>query len=256
MPPKRSSKFLAMVLVFALLSGFKEGAARARPSERREVTVEYEVFNAGSGGGPSGLIAAEATFDPGGARYLELEIDDQTGGGVLAKVFQDQEITTLCTSTPGPVMIRPGLSVTVRMYEGRCFDGTPSVVTSGTVTARLLDRIPKGPRVESRPYSASAPEVAGKDGDRVYVTAVTFPVGNRERRVSVEIEDVAGQPVFAKVEQGVGGFPSESGVEICGASSEPLRVRPGTSITVFIYAGGCPGVSASPTHGMVAATFL
>lgn len=232
-------------------------ASSAGPAAQKRVeVVEYEALNAGTGAGPAGPIVAEAKIEPRGARFLAIEIADSSGSAVLAKIIQDSEVTALCTATPKPVMIRPDFPVTVRMYAGRCYDGTPSVVTSGTVTAKLTTASPGGPRSESRPYSVTAPEVIGKDGNAAYVTAVTYMVGPREHRLQLSLEDASGVAVFAKVEYGIGGFPTEAGVPVCGASKRPISVTPGTPVTVFIYAGGCPGgTPGAPTFGQVDATF-
>jgi hypothetical protein len=86
--------------------------------------------------------------------------------------------------------------------------------------------------------------------------AVRFD-GGRERYVSVVVLDTAGRPVLAELTQDYNG---DSGPELskvfCGATDQPVRIRPGVETRVYLYAGTCEDGSVSaPTTGTVRATF-
>lgn len=83
------------------------------------------------------------------------------------------------------------------------------------------------------------------------IGAVVFR-GGPERFVSVEIEDAHGLPVTGIVIQP----DDDEGTHICGATDEPLKIRPFEKVTVFLMNGVCGDAGASvATTGTVTATF-
>ena len=59
---------------------------------------------------------------------------DTTGDGV-GDLFGD-----FCGAHAGPVAITPGVPLKVSLYAGTCFDGSPSVVTTGDVKATFTTK--------------------------------------------------------------------------------------------------------------------
>lgn len=113
---------------------------------------------------------------------------------------------------------------------------------------------PVAPRVQTLEYVGGGVTIGParatvvRAGDNV--GAVVFR-GGPERFVSVEIADAHGLPVTGIVTQ-----PDEAGTYICGATDEPLRVRPYEKVTVFLLNGVCGTDGASVvTTGTVTATF-
>ena len=47
----------------------------------------------------------------------------------------DHRAAAFCGETTQPIAVRPGQRVQVRVLMGTCEDGTPSIVTQGTITA-------------------------------------------------------------------------------------------------------------------------
>jgi hypothetical protein len=90
-----------------------------------------------------------ATFiPPSRARFVELDFDDKSGQAVHAYVHQgsnssapdDPEIGEICNATKKPLKLLNREEVWMIFFEGRCDDGTPSIVTTGTVTAEFSRR--------------------------------------------------------------------------------------------------------------------
>lgn len=120
--------------------------------------------------------------------------------------------------------------------------------------AGAVAAFPAKPRMQTLEYVAGG-VTAGprrtvmlKGSDNV--GAVVFR-GGPERYVSVEIDDRHGLPVT--------GIVSQEGAEpvyVCGASDEPVRVKPFETVTVYVMNGVCGegGVSVA-TAGTVTATF-
>lgn len=245
--------YLRVLLALALTGAVVTPAAGAKSTAARTETQAYEV-----GGQPSastlGPAFAKVTFQAGPERFAEFEVADAAGQPVLAEVVQDNRVDTFCSSTKEAIPIKPGFPVEVRLFEGRCLDGSPSVVTQGEVTARFL---PVAPRVSSaleRPYSVSAPgPYVGIDPPvpgNLIVANVIFP-SQKLGRASLEIKDVTGGAVASVVYQGnkeVGRF--------CGKTSGPLKVRPGIPLELYIMTGVCTdGTQSAPTNGVVSAVF-
>ncbi|HET7483461.1 MAG TPA: hypothetical protein VFK89_11430, partial [Actinomycetota bacterium] len=86
---------------------------------------------------------------------------------------------------------------------------------------------------------------------------VEFTVRKSERFVSVVIEDESGFPARAVVGQDFDGDGLEdTSTEICGATTAPVKVRPGYDVVVWTQDGPCAdGSAAVSTLGTVTATF-
>jgi hypothetical protein len=80
---------------------------------------------------------------PAGATSVEIEIADQSGFPTLGIVsgVEDSEASFVCGTSGGPLTLleeidgEPLTEITVVLATGTCLDGTPSVATSGEVTA-------------------------------------------------------------------------------------------------------------------------
>ena len=82
------------------------------------------------------------------------------------------------------------------------------------------------------------------------IGAVMFQ-GGPEKFVSIEIADAHGLPVTGIVKQ-----PDRDSVHICGATEEPLRVKPYENVTVYLMNGVCgPDGASVVTTGTVTAKF-
>jgi len=87
---------------------------------------------------------------------------------------------------------------------------------------------------------------------------VEFPIGAKERAISLVIEDSSGLPVYATVGQDTD--PSNNFTEtigrFCGATEEPFPVEPGIPVTIWLLAlpGASPPCPGGATSGTVKAT--
>ena len=85
------------------------------------------------------------------------------------------------------------------------------------------------------------------------IGCVDFATASGERKVSVEIVDSAGTPVFASVSQDLNGDnQADVSTDICGKSDGAIPIEPGFGVTVFIWEGPganpvCPGFASSGT---------
>ena len=245
----RVPRILIASLAVVAATAVPSGAARLAP---RVESQPYE-FGGQAGGSVLGPIVSQAVFEGGPHRFAEFEVEDGSGQAVLAEIVQDDRIDTFCGATDEPIPIRPDFDVTIHLYAGRCVDGTPSIVTGGTVTARFLPGNPwAGDRSLDRPYSAAAPgPYFGFDpplpGNAI-LTNVKVPVG-QHRSISLEIEDASGAAVAASVLQG----GSEIG-RFCSSTAKRIPVRPWVAIEVYIHVGTCEdGTSSTPTSGVIKA---
>jgi hypothetical protein len=87
---------------------------------------------------------------------------------------------------------------------------------------------------------------------------VIFEVRRGERFVTLEITDNAAATVMAVVEQDFDGDGlADSSTEICNATTEPIRVKPGYDLGVYTQEGVCSqgGEVSAPTFGTITATF-
>lgn len=248
----RISVIAALLCSGALLS---DGIATAAPAEGTRVeTVEYSPGTGAVGGGPFGIVQSQVSFPPGPEVFVSLEIADASGGSVLGVADQSDQRAVFCGSTEEPILIDPGFPVTVTLYDGRCLDGTPSTATTGTVVATFLrGKLRQGQPSDAREYSVTVPNAVGFSGEeapRALVTAVYFPdvLG---RLAMIEIEDDAGGPVYAEIDQ-----EDRIVARFCDRTNKPLRMRRSAGFTVLLFKGPCDGDSVSlVTHGFVEVSF-
>jgi hypothetical protein len=84
---------------------------------------------------------AQVSFDPpAGARYVHLDVVDDSGEDVMVRVTQLRDDGTVGTDLYYCLKLWTGKLVSaepveVRVYSGACTDHTIAVVTQGTVTA-------------------------------------------------------------------------------------------------------------------------
>jgi hypothetical protein len=246
---------LAIVAVFGMLTG-PVRPATAELSRR----VETATYTYG-GGDPAityadvGAGAATTVAFPGGREnQLSLTIDDASGADVVAKISQLGHEVNICSSTDQPILIQPQDAVVVELYQGRCVDGTPSVVTTGKVKA-VFSHAPPGPRTETRDYSSTSSSAVVFDFEgNVYPSGAQFLVGD-ERWVRPKVRDEAGIAMNAVVLDG--DSTRVLGHHCPGTRDLPIRVKPHSTIYVAIGEGGCDDQAppAVPTKGSINATF-
>ena len=100
-------------------------------------------------------------------------------------------------------------------------------------------------------------------GGVTHSNGVTFRTKANERFVSITIEDDSGLPIPARVTQGENEHPDheyEVDEEFCGSTPEPVAIRAGEAVTVWMSHGTCDGLSNPQsaggwTTGTVTATF-
>lgn len=83
------------------------------------------------------------------------------------------------------------------------------------------------------------------------------PVLAGETRLSLELTDESGLPVYFQISQDVDGdgtIYEYSNGEGCGATTEPVELEPGAPITVFIQSGTCDAGPGLATGGTFKAT--
>ena len=144
-------KSLVVLLVVGLAASLAAVPAQAKKAKRIERVVEINYDRPGigvapAGGYPTGFPEA-ATEIPTGAndKYIKIEIDDASGGSVWGFISQgdldgngvnDDGYANFCGSheESQPVMA-PGTPILgIYAYAGACDDGTPSTMTTGTIT--------------------------------------------------------------------------------------------------------------------------
>ena len=142
-------KTLLVVIPALLLSVTSAGSA----APTRTDTAEYTIANgAAVGHGEVGDPETEVHWTLGsdyarfraarGERSVMLEITDQSGMTASGHVHIDLDADgkldrqhDFCGATSKPLAVRPGAIVEVGTIFGTCEDGSPSVVTEGTITA-------------------------------------------------------------------------------------------------------------------------
>ena len=136
-----------MVLIPALLLAT---ATVAAASPTRTDTAEYTIANGAAVG--HGEVEPQAHWTLGadyarfravrGERSVTLEITDESGfpasGHVHIDLDGDGKLdrqVDFCGKTSKPIAVRGGSVVEVGTIFGTCEDGSPSIVTEGTITA-------------------------------------------------------------------------------------------------------------------------
>ncbi len=120
---------------------------------------------------------------------------------------------------------------------------------------------PKKKRTVETPYTEPAVGALGMGVCFQGTSCVFVEPMPGERYVSVEIVDDLGLPVSASVIQDTSGdgnylATDDETVHICGETTEPLKIEPGT-VTVWVWRGPglvppCPGLASA---GVVKTTF-
>ena len=73
----------------------------------------------------------------------------------------------------------------------------------------------------------------------------------------VKAEDITGRPVAISLYWYDGDNEDYNQIKVvCGATTEPLRIKPGTGVHALVTAGdGCPGAVSTPTRGKITFTW-
>jgi hypothetical protein len=141
-------KKVSIVLAAGLLSAALIAPGHAGPSSRT-VTRNYSMAN---GMFVSQLGNAEVHWSLGtqwkvfrtkaGEHLLSLSVKDDTGRPVLVNLSIDadsdgkeEDEFNVCSDRLQNIKVRPGAEVWVGVLFGTCEDGSPSIVTNGTITA-------------------------------------------------------------------------------------------------------------------------
>lgn len=108
---------------------------RNLPLPRREITGYSPFYWGGGVAVPSGVITSPVKLSPGPGRFLSLTIEDESGGKVSAHIRNADSTVAICGETEKPIRVRPNFETEVLLFAGLCEDGTPSMPTTGTITA-------------------------------------------------------------------------------------------------------------------------
>lgn len=112
-------------------------------------------------------------------------------------------------------------------------------------------------RTATRSYNAASLDGYGQDCVGNNVGCVEFIALPGERFVSISLDDSSGQTVRAwlKRDFDADGVIDGDWVEVCGRTSMPVRVSPGTVVKIQLQRGECGSVESTPTTGIVTAVF-
>ncbi|MDQ3913843.1 MAG: hypothetical protein M3323_00715 [Actinomycetota bacterium] len=127
---------------------------------------------------------------------------------------------------------------------------------TGSVASAEAGKRKKTTRAAEATYIAPARFFWAPTGDNI--GGASFPTGARETFVTIDIEDDAGMDVSAGVGQDPEGDGTVSTTSFCTSTEEPVAIRPGLDVTVFVYAGPCTDPAPAPafaTQGTITATF-
>ena len=137
-------KRAAIVSMAALMVlGGVAGAGNAKPRRTKVERQDSAGYVGGKGSVPGTptIYTDEAVFET--ERYeqdVSVAITDRTGQPVAATVRQDGDgdgawdvEEAICGATAKPIAIRGGAPVSVKVQPGPCADGTPAVMTSGSI---------------------------------------------------------------------------------------------------------------------------
>lgn len=236
----------ASVLIAALTTPATAGARDSRVE-----TIEYAARNDDI---PRPIYSdlgagfADITLPAGPERFLSIAIEDSSGGAVAVEVLQGNRVANICGKTESPLPIRPNMPVTLNLYSGRCPDGTPSVVTTGTLTATFEKSMPAAARTQSRSYSPYTGKVGWSGAYGFLMAMVEFePLGNK---VSFKIEDATGLPALGVIQQG-----DDELATFCGESEAPLKISKFRPVQVWLYSGNICASGPLAARGKVIASF-
>lgn len=145
---------IAVALALGLLGGMMVGPADAGKKKKKPVKVErvVEIEYSSPGIGVAPVGGYPVNFPDGleiptlaEELFVKIEVEDASGqkiwgfisqGDIDGNGLNDDGFANFCGSHEEPVdLAAPGSTIIgVYMYNGACDDGTPSVMTSGTIT--------------------------------------------------------------------------------------------------------------------------
>lgn len=135
--------FAAVTLALLATSLF---APASSATSKRNVTKEYTMANGmviyDSTHASWSLGTAWKVFRPKqGERFVSFAISDNSDQPVLGHIHikpnrgGETKHIDFCNETPKPIRLGATKKIDVAVFTGTCPDGTPSVVTQGTITA-------------------------------------------------------------------------------------------------------------------------
>lgn len=129
-----------------LLGGAVAGTGNAKATREKVERRETGGYVGGKGSVPGGapeVYTDETVFETlAHERRVSVVVNDRSGQAVSATLRQDADgdgtwevEEAICGGTVQPVAIRGGSPVVVKVQPGPCADGTPAVMTSGSIEA-------------------------------------------------------------------------------------------------------------------------
>ncbi len=137
----------AALVVVGAVAGTGNAQAGRQKVQRQESTGYVGGRGTVPGGAPE-IYLDEGVFETlAYERHVSVEINDRTGQAVAALVRQDADADgvweveeAICGTTDDPVRIAGGADVVVKVQPGPCADGTPAVMTSGSIAVTFTGR--------------------------------------------------------------------------------------------------------------------
>jgi len=245
---RRLVAVLTSILLVVAAGGVHASAGSAKRVEKLTYSSSPDACCFISSNHGAGMV--QLVLPAGPERFLSLQLADDSGHDVAFDVYQDDILYGGCSSTTTPIPIRPGMQVTLLLYNGRCPDGRPSIVTDGSLTATFESESEEAltQTAQYSPYTNRVGVWINPQG--LLVAEAIFP-GGLGSRVSFEIADESGTSVWGEVLQ------DEVIATFCGATEKPLRINPNYPVAVRINTGPCPGGAdlSVVTRGTVTANF-
>lgn len=131
-------RFFVMALVAGLIAGLIVPAEGKKPKKKpRTVTLEYShpSYCADLFGAPCTLKTRKTD------RYFKVSVTDGAGQNVTGHVSQnahDDGYAPFCGAHLSAQSLRaPGKALTIYLGTGRCDDGSPALMTTGTIRVEL-----------------------------------------------------------------------------------------------------------------------
>ena len=280
----------AATAVALVLVGAAAGTSNAKPRREKVEREDSAGYVGGRGSGADAEVYVdEAVFETESyEREVSVEINDRSGQATAALVRQDTDgdgtwdlEEAICGATAEPVRIQGGSPVVVKVQPGPCADGTPAVMTSGSVAATFAGYVkrapsvtpsfckPAKPRAITETYQSPAGVGAGENSypfilfetsESEAAGGASFHAACSEGRMEVTLADKSGLPTRAAVgidPDGAGPAAEQLVAEVCGGTEEPIEIVPGAAVNVYVVGGPCAdGTPAAATTGTITATFL